>query len=102
MDIRFSDRIGSALGRCELQRGRVTLNALLLHPSNEALLLETLCHEAAHLAVYLRYGPAVDEHGPEWEDFMKRAGYEPRPVIDWREVPDVRGVEPTRSEKPTR
>lgn len=79
--LEFSDELGLALGTCELRAGRIRLNAVLLRPGNEALLFETLCHEAAHLVAFLRYGPAISEHGPEWQDYMERAGYRPRAVI---------------------
>jgi len=79
--IDFSDSDPSRMGRCDLKRMTVTLNARLLHPDYEALLHETLCHELAHVVAACRYGPGVAEHGPEWQQYMVRAGYNPRPVI---------------------
>ena len=80
-DLRFADDLGLALGRCDLQAGRIALNGVLLLPENEALLFETLCHEAAHLVAHVRYGPAIAEHGPEWQECMEKAGFRPRAVI---------------------
>lgn len=84
--ISFSDQLGLALGRCDLQRGQIYLNAVLLLPENEKLLFETLCHEAAHLVAHLRYGPAIEEHGVEWQEYVEKAGFVPRPVIKQEEV----------------
>jgi hypothetical protein len=36
-----------------------------------------LCHEYAHAAAVLRFGPAVPSHGPEWRQFVRAAGFEP-------------------------
>ncbi len=84
--IEFSDSLYAALGQCDLRAGRITLNAVLLLPPNESLLRETLCHEAAHLVAFVRFGPGIEEHGPEWQDFMRRAGYSPRSVIPRSQV----------------
>jgi predicted SprT family Zn-dependent metalloprotease len=84
--ISFSDQLGLALGKCDIQRGQIFLNGLLLLPENEKLLFETLCHEAAHITAHLRYGPAIEEHGVEWQEYMEKAGFEPRAVIKQEEV----------------
>jgi predicted SprT family Zn-dependent metalloprotease len=36
-----------------------------------------LCHEYAHAAAVLRFGPALRPHGPEWQQFVRAAGFEP-------------------------
>lgn len=79
--VQFTDVGDAALGLCDLRRRTVTLNGVLLLPVNESLLFETLCHELAHVVVALRYGPRTAEHGPEWEEYMERAGFTPRAVI---------------------
>jgi hypothetical protein len=89
--IEFDDRLGAALGLCDLRAGRILLSAVLLLPENERLLHETLCHEAAHLVVFLRYGTGVAEHGPEWQEAMRRAGFSPRAVIPAGRVPGLSG-----------
>lgn len=81
VDIEFSDELGAALGRCDLTRLTITLNGVLLLDRNEPLLLETLCHELAHVVASVRYGTRIAEHGPEWAEYMARAGFNPRPVI---------------------
>lgn len=84
--ISFSDQLGMNLGRCDVRAGRILLNGVLLFPDNEKLLYETLCHEAAHIVAHLRYGPAIEEHGVEWQEYMEKAGYQPRPHIPESEV----------------
>ena len=86
VDIQFADDLGMALGRCEPVSGRIVLNGVLLAPENETLLAETLCQEAAHIVAHLRYGPRIAEHGPEWQESMTKAGFQPRPVIPIGEV----------------
>ena len=85
-DIQFADDLGMALGRCDPRSGHIVLNGVLLATGNETLLAETLCHEAAHLVAHLRYGPRIAEHGPEWQEYMTKAGFQPRPVIPIGEV----------------
>lgn len=36
---------------------------------------EILCHELAHAAVVLKYGPGVSPHGPEWRALVEVAGF---------------------------
>jgi len=84
--IAFSDQLGLALGKCDPKSGQILLNGVLLLPENEKLMFETLCHEAAHLTAHLRYGPAIEEHGVEWQEYMEKAGFVPRPVIQQEEV----------------
>ena len=36
-----------------------------------------LCHEYAHAAAVLRFGPGVRSHGPEWRQLVRAAGFEP-------------------------
>ena len=84
--ISFSDQLGMNLGRCDVRAGQIYLNGILLLPENEKLLFETLCHEAAHIVAHLRYGPAIEEHGVEWQEYMEKAGFTPRPYIPENEV----------------
>jgi predicted SprT family Zn-dependent metalloprotease len=84
--ILFSDQLGLALGKCDVRAGKILLNGVLLLPENEKLLYETLCHEAAHIVAHLRYGPGIDEHGVEWQEYMEKAGFTPRPHIAEKEV----------------
>ncbi|HSH93097.1 MAG TPA: SprT-like domain-containing protein [Roseimicrobium sp.] len=81
VDVQFSDNLGPVLGRCDTRSGKIWLNGVLLLAENESLLHETLCHEAAHIIAALRYGTGIEEHGIEWQEYMEKAGFIPRPVI---------------------
>jgi predicted SprT family Zn-dependent metalloprotease len=75
--IEFSDRMTTSLGRCVPSRRLIRLNARLRDGDDE-LLKEVLCHELAHLAVYVRFGRGAEPHGKEWRRLVSLAGYEPR------------------------
>ena len=77
-----------ALGRA-LPARRVVRIASTVARSSERALVEVLCHEIAHVAVYERHGRAVRPHGREWAALMRSAGYEPRIRVD----PRVLGIE---------
>jgi len=87
--LRVSTRLRSSLGSFRPRRGEITLAAWLLDASSE-LREEVLCHEAAHAAVHLLYGPAVRPHGAEWKDLMTKAGFTPRVRIPFAELPESR------------
>jgi predicted SprT family Zn-dependent metalloprotease len=77
VDIRFSRRMRTSLGRCRADTGRININSILLQ-EHEELLKEVVCHEVAHVVAYLRHGKRALPHGREWKQFMVAAGYEPR------------------------
>ncbi len=74
--ISYSRRLRKSLGRVRPKSGIITLNARLTSAPH-AILLEVLCHEAAHVAVYLRHGWSAKPHGPEWRELIRLAGYQP-------------------------
>ena len=74
--VTFSPRLGRSLGRCVPAAGRVTLTTRLRRASRNRL-LETLCHEVAHVAAYMLHGSAARPHGPEWAALVRAAGYDP-------------------------
>jgi predicted SprT family Zn-dependent metalloprotease len=76
IDVSFSQRLRSRLGRATPAARTVTLHAALAS-APRPLLREVLCHEAAHVAVYWLHGADVRPHGPEWADLVRRAGYKP-------------------------
>jgi predicted SprT family Zn-dependent metalloprotease len=88
----FSGRLRGSLGRCHQGTGRVRLNEALLAPDNRNLLFETLCHEAAHVAVWRLYGPRTKPHGPEWRRLVALAGYTSRATIP---AGEVNGLKPS-------
>jgi predicted SprT family Zn-dependent metalloprotease len=74
--ITFSSRLDRSLGRCVPATGRVTLTTRLRRGSRKRL-LETLCHEVAHVAAYLLHGGTARPHGPEWAALVRDAGFDP-------------------------
>lgn len=84
--VEVSARMRRALGRCDPRRGIVRLNPAVVDGS-EDVLLETLCHEAAHVAAYRIHGRGIRPHGPEWAELMALAGYEARATVRGDRVP---------------
>jgi len=72
-----SPRLRTSLGRCYPALGLIRIHRALFDEPEE-LLREVVCHEAAHLAVYLRHGRRARPHGREWKELMAAAGFEPR------------------------
>ena len=87
LDIAFSGRFRSSLGRCAPAKGEIRLARCLLTGPTE-LLREALCHEAAHAAVHRLHGPRVRPHGREWRALMRTAKYEPRARLPAHILPD--------------
>ena len=75
--ISFSRRLSTSLGRCTPAERSIRLHPGLSEGPPE-LLLEVICHELAHVAVFELYGRGPRPHGPEWADLMRRAGFEPK------------------------
>lgn len=76
--VEFSDRLRTAVARCNPKRGVIRLSTALLSPGNRPLLSEALTHEAAHLAVHLLHGPKAKPHGNEWRQLIQAVGLQPR------------------------
>lgn len=76
-EIEFSSRMTRSLGRCYPSRGLVRLNHRL-REAPDSLLREVLCHELAHLVVYVRFGASARPHGLEWQQLVRDAGFVPR------------------------
>ncbi len=72
-----STRLRTSLGLCVPARRELRIASFLLAGPPE-LLLEVVCHEAAHAAVYELHGRCARPHGVEWRALMKAAGYAPR------------------------
>lgn len=91
LTITFSARLRRSLGRCRPATGRITLQAALRDGPPERL-AEVLCHEAAHVAVYLLHGASARPHGDEWRALVTAAGFTPRvhagtsTPLPWRAV----------------
>ena len=86
--VRLSNRMKSALGHMlpgeTPGRGRyvveIALNVDLMLAGNGAERIDTLLHEMAHVADYLRTGHRG--HGPSWQAWARYAGCRPEPLYD--------------------
>jgi predicted SprT family Zn-dependent metalloprotease len=76
LHVRFSPRLRATWGRTLPARGTITLAESLATGPRERL-EEVLCHEAAHVAVHMKYGRSARPHGHEWAAFVKAAGFAP-------------------------
>lgn len=88
INITFSSRFRTSLGRCVPRAGEIRLAAFLL-TGPPAVLREALCHEVAHAAVYELHGIGAKPHGSEWRALMETAGFVPRTRLPANLVPDV-------------
>lgn len=77
VNVVFSLRMVKSLGRCDLRSKTIRLNPYLKRHRGK-ILLEVLCHEAAHIAVHEKYGPGSSPHGEEWRRYVIQAGFVPR------------------------
>lgn len=68
-----SKRLTRSLGRCQPNNRTITLRSDL--PAYQ--LPAILCHEAAHIAAFLLFGPGLKPHGPEWASLVTQAGFTP-------------------------
>lgn len=91
----FSPRMIKSLGRCDLRSKTIRLNPELKR-HHGGILLEVLCHEAAHIAVHETYGPGSSPHGEEWQQYVRQAGFVPRITANLKSVnsPPVRKTAP--------
>ena len=73
VDVAVNNRLRRARGRAVLREGRIEVRPDLLSGSRRNL-LETLCHEAAHIAVFHKY-PNARPHGPEWRQLVRASWF---------------------------
>jgi len=86
--VRLSNRMRSALGHMlpsdDEDEGRrvveIALNVDLMLQGNGAERIDTLLHEMAHVADYLRTGNRG--HGPSWQRWARRAGCHPTTLYE--------------------
>ena len=88
LQITFSRRFRTSLGRCAPASGEIRLAEFLL-AGPPAVLREVLCHEAAHAAVHELHGAVRRPHGVEWRALMRAAGFEPRARLPANLLPDL-------------
>jgi predicted SprT family Zn-dependent metalloprotease len=77
LTIEWSSRLRRSLGRAVPSRRLVRLSHLLL-TARRKLVLETVCHEVAHVAVPVLHRNPCRPHGPEWAELVRTAGFAPR------------------------
>lgn len=94
--VSFDARIRRSLGRCAPEQGRITLHPAL-RGAPRARLAEVLCHEAAHVAAFVLYGPLAKPHGPEWAQLVTRAGFSPTTRATALAPPVAKAVSSKRS-----
>ncbi len=92
LKIQWSRQMWRSLGRCAPSKSLIRISTRLAIGPPE-ILLEVLCHEAAHVAVHEIQKKRCRPHGPEWAQLMKAAGYEPRTAIF---IPPTIGEMPPR------
>lgn len=76
VEVTFSSRLTRRLARALPERGEIRLGTEMKHAAPR-LLREVICHELAHIAVYLRHGRRPKPHGREWQALIERAGLTP-------------------------
>ena len=72
-----SSRLRNSVANCDPQNRLIRVRTDLFGGTRERL-LETICHEMAHIAVHRLYGRSAKPHGPEWRSLIIAAGFEPR------------------------
>ena len=78
LSVVFSPRLRRSLGRCRPSNNVIRLNPVLKNTVNAHLLPEVLCHEAAHIAAFMKFGDTIKPHGPEWQQLIEAGGFQPR------------------------
>jgi SprT protein len=79
VEIRFDLR-GTSAGQARMRNGsspiiRYNATLLRLHPTE--FIVETVPHEVAHVVAFVKHGPRIRPHGPEWQAVMRHFGVEP-------------------------
>jgi predicted SprT family Zn-dependent metalloprotease len=73
VQVEFSPRMRSSLGRCYPDRRLIRLHQRLRSSDASPLLREVVCHEAAHIVAFERHGGEIRPHGPEWVRLVQAA-----------------------------
>jgi SprT protein len=78
-EIRFDLR-GTSAGQARVGgvgAALIRYNPTLLQLHPQQFIENTVAHEVAHVVAYVRNGPGIRPHGPEWKSVMRRFGVEP-------------------------
>jgi predicted SprT family Zn-dependent metalloprotease len=86
IDVVFGSRLRMKLGSCDPRRGLIRLNTVFKNRARIEV-LEALCHEAAHIAVFEAFGGHCRPHGEEWRRLVLAAGFEPKVALELRGEP---------------
>ena len=73
--VQFNPRLTRTVARWVLAPRCLEVGCRFFHLDRNQTAI--LCHEYAHAAAVLRFGPGVRPHGPEWRHFVTAAGFEP-------------------------
>ena len=87
IEVRAGPRLRRSLGRCQPAQGLIRLAPAVLEGPH-SFFEEVLCHEAAHVGVFLLHGSCAKPHGRQWRQLMEQAGYAPRTRIPEASLPD--------------
>jgi predicted SprT family Zn-dependent metalloprotease len=97
LSVVYSPRLSRSLGRCDASTRQIRLHQAL-QSASEAVFVEVLVHELAHLAVLEKHGSGCRPHGKEWAFLMRAAGYEPRVQLKLADLPDL-GAKKSKPQK---
>jgi predicted SprT family Zn-dependent metalloprotease len=75
--LKVNPRLTRSAGRSLASKSIVELSPATVAGS-ASFRREVLCHEAAHAVVWARLGRNARPHGPEWQELVRQAGFEPR------------------------
>lgn len=80
LQVRVNPRFTATVGRCVGSRDLIEISPKVASRSANVQ-REIVCHEAAHLVVWMRHGKAAKPHGPEWRALVQQAGFAARPTL---------------------
>lgn len=96
VSIEVSTRLRSSLGRCNPQRGVIRIHQALRNPLYADIFRIVLCHEVAHIAAYIIFGPSIKPHGAEWKSLAKKAGISTKASLSLNISKEELGIKPRK------
>ena len=82
VNVELSSRLTRSLGLAYPERMLIRINSCLMSKPLQELLPEVLCHEAAHIAVYLKKRSSAKPHGALWKSLVSKAGFTPTTTLE--------------------
>jgi predicted SprT family Zn-dependent metalloprotease len=95
LQVHVNRRFTAIVGRCLASRDLIEISPAVASRSARVQ-REILCHEAAHLVVWARYGRAARPHGHEWGELVEKAGFHARATLVRCGEPRRRAFQPVR------